>query len=308
MRVKTLLAAVLSAIFVFTGLSPVSAADVSFTPEEIIYSKDQNSDALVSVAGVSRKTPVVVDWGDGTGYERLSSRCTVSKARNAPASCVVSASHYFEATGSYTVRVLQKNKPVGQLIFTVATDPVKGSDNRPHVGDWKAGTPTYYPCQKVDWFYDTATEPAGRAGTRADIATALDIIATYSGLTFVPTQDAESADMWLSYKALDPNVAGLGGYGRVWLSSATSWTEDTWGGAGWVTKNWEQDGKQWTMTTPGRVWLIVHEAMHAMGIGHSEDETNVMHGFSHKAAQLGSGDIDALASLYLENACPAIQM
>jgi hypothetical protein len=100
-----------------------------------------------------------------------------------------------------------------------------------------------------------------------------------------------------------PGAAGLGNgrynsnKGTVTFNPSHWWTENKWGGFGLVT---QPDGTY----TGGNGWLIVHETLHALGMGHVNDRSEVMNPFV-EAYTFGSGDLDGLHTMYLNQPCAA---
>lgn len=311
MRVIAAMATV--AALLVAPVSSAAAAEMSLGKDSVRIDK-QDTQGLVTVTGLSRKDRVSVDWGDGTPRVKVSTSCSVARAKANPQSCSDDVGHLFERPGTYQVSLFEGKKKVSATPLTVIPVPVRGSDNRPHAGDWTTlgsrGQATFYPCQEVLWFLDTSLQPPNAAGTRGDIEAALAVLAPATGLRFTQVSSKEQAQLVYRWENLGAGIAGRGGghlgSAEVQLNPQTRWAGDDFGGLDLVTREWEENGTRWQLTTPGRAWLIIHETMHALGVGHSGDPSEVMYSGPTTVTALGVGDRDALASLYLENPCPAM--
>jgi hypothetical protein len=291
----------------------------------------------------SAKHPVVIDWGDGTveAYEQTKKICkTTKQARKNAKRCVIKVKHQYQELGTYVVKVTnpsKKNLKVISEVITVipsGTNSSSGSvDNSVGVGGWWTPEPgsnsqrvwqaarlgaTFAPCTTVQWYFDRSNEP--NAAMYKQTPEALDIIAKHSGLTFVETQDPNAATLtfeWEEFTGGWANAAGLGGQRRDFRYDPNLNTSvETRTGA--VRFNLLDDwttSKDTTGFSPARVgntiytgsgWLIVHEAMHALGVDHSLVDGEVMSSIiDWDVDSMSSNDIDALNVMYLNNPCPA---
>ncbi len=165
------------------------------------------------------------------------------------------------------------------------------------------GGATYVPCSTVLWYYDRSAEPAGAAGMRAEIEGALARLAEQTGLVFAETTDPAAARLtldWGDLAAESGDAAGIGGrqgrQGFVTFSTTHWWPTDQWPGYGVVV---QPDGSY----AIGRGWLVVHETMHALGMGHVDDVTAIMNPMAG-ATEFNAGDVDGMHTMYLNNPCP----
>jgi hypothetical protein len=265
-------------------------------------------------AGVDAKSKVRVNWGDGEATEHAKGRCGAKGAAAYPDACAVTFDHYYSEPGTYTITAATGRRVATKQV-TVVPAPVawRAPDGWVQPAGWSVigwGAP-FTPCSTVRWYVDRAGEPADRATTRDDVAAGLAVLATQTGLTFVETTDPEQATMTYKWADWGPDEAsGRGGptgmgRGEVTLNSADEWTKNDWAGLNMVTKQWSEGGMLWTWVMPGRGWLIVHETMHALGMGHVEDATQVMNPIA-SAAALGAGDLEGLHTMYLNMPCSPI--
>ena len=291
----------------------------------------------------SAEHPVVVDWGDGTveAYEQTKKICkTPKQARKNAERCVVKVKHQYQELGTYVVKVTNPSKKNLKLVSEVITVIPSGTnsssgsvDNSVGVGGWWTPEPgsnsqrtwqaeplgaTFAPCTTVQWYFDRSKEP--NAAMYKQTPEALDIIAKHSGLTFVETQDPNAAMLtfeWEEFTDGWSRAAGVGGQRRDFRYDPNINTSvETRTGA--VRFNLLDDwatSKNTTGFSPARVgntiytgsgWLVVHEAMHALGVDHSLVDGEVMSPImSWDTKAMSSNDIDALNVMYLNNPCPA---
>ena len=290
---------------------PVVAATINGTD---MFRVDRQDPPVASVTftGVDAKTTVRVNWGDGNPNDTARGRCGARGAIKYPQACSVTITHVYDGVGQFTATAASRGVKQ-QRVFTVVAAPIAW---RPPAGwtqpaGWAILGPgaTFTPCETVPWYFDRTGEPAGRSGMQADIATGLDMLGKRTNLRFVQTTDPAQAKLVFDWRDLNyrgPDIAGVGGptgksRGIVSLSTTSPWTLDIWGGTGVVRND------NWLMA--GRVWLVVHEAMHAMGFGHVGDELQIMYpnGIDPlRTPDFGPGDLDGLWTMYGSQQCPAI--
>jgi hypothetical protein len=275
----------------------------------------QDGMVFIPVLGVSNKTPITVNWGDDSGNETSRVKCAPSTAAKSPARCSLLLQHEYDETGTFTVVVNAGAKTIATKPVIIVPEPRPWSPPEGWVqpSNWSllGGRASFIPCSTAAWSIDHTGEPADRSTMHDDIAAALAALSAETGLTFVEATDPAQATLSFSYADWGINgVAGRGGptginSGRVILNSADEWTKNDWAGLAMVTKTWDADGMHWTSWRPGRGWLIVHETMHALGLGHVEDTTQVMNPIAHSVA-FGGGDLDGLHTMYLSQPCPVL--
>ena len=268
--------------------------------------------ASVTFTGVDAKTTVRVNWGDGGSNDTARGRCAARGAAKYPQACAVTITHVYDSVGAFTATAASRGV-YQQRVLTVVAAPIRWT---PPVGwvqptGWSrlASSATYTACETIPWYFDRTGEPAGRAGMEADIATGLAMLAERTKLNFVRTADPAQAKLTFNWRDLNyrgPDVAGVGGPtsasgGIVSLSTTSPWTLDIWSGTDVVQND------NWLMV--GRAWLVIHEAMHAMGLGHVGDGTQIMYGGGidpTRPPAFGAGDLDGLWTMYGSLECPVI--
>lgn len=166
------------------------------------------------------------------------------------------------------------------------------------------GSATFVPCSTVPWYYDRAMQPASGSTMHADVVAGLAMLSSETGLVFAETADPARARLTISWDDVDARYPGAAAYGGrrgdsgfVVISRSNWWPTDEWPGFGIVT---QPDGSY----SVGRGWLIVHEAMHALGMAHVDDVTAVMNPDAGATA-FNAGDLDGLHTMYPRTACPA---
>lgn len=286
---------------------PVPVAAVAGLPSPRL---DQDTTRTAIVTGASRAAPVSVTWGDGTA-SRARSACSVTRAVKRPGSCTLTLAHAYRSVGSFPIVVRSGKRVIARTTVVVREAPRPWSPPpgfvQPAGWSFFGGGATYVPCSTVAWRYDRSAEPAASAGMRAEIEAGLARLAAETGLAFAETTDPARARLtfdWGDLTARYPGAgeaAGIGGrrggQGFVTFSTTHWWPTDQWPGFGVVT---QPDGSY----AIGRGWLVVHETMHALGLDHVDDATQVMNPIAGLYSDLGAGDRDGLRTMYLNNPCP----
>lgn len=155
--------------------------------------------------------------------------------------------------------------------------------------------PSWAACSVITWSYDSSQAPrGGDVALRKDARTAFATLAAATGLTFKPVQsNGEIVLRWGPAGGAD----GLGG---------VSWTN----GPGSATSGYVELNKasDWAKI-PGsndRGVLILHEASHALGLGHVDLNKALMSPTYRPGVTsptIGSGEKLALATLYHPQSC-----
>ena len=180
---------------------------------------------------------------------------------------------------------------------------------------------TYLPCQTVRWSFDRSGEDPGRNSMIDDVRTGLAALQPLTGLTFTEAPAGSPSDLVFRWGDLTaqghPNAAGYGGFtgwnkGYVTFDTKSDWTLNKWLGWDWRHLEWPRPdlGPGWYSYRdgPGRVALVIHESMHAMGFGHVEDFTSIMYpqgGLPNNQGKFSPGDLAGLRTVYLDRACTA---
>ncbi len=291
----------------------------------------------------SAKHPVVIDWGDGTieSYEQIKKLCkTPKQARKNAERCVIKVKHQYQELGTYVVKVTNRSKKNLKVVSEVITVIPSGTNSdsgsietADGTGGWWTPEPgsnsqrtwqaqrlgaTFAPCTTVKWYFDRSKEP--NAAMYKQTPEALDIIAKHSGLTFVETQDPNEATLtfeWEEFTGGWASAAGLGGQRRDFRydSNLNTSIETRTGSVQYnLLDDWPTSASKKGFSPVrigntihgGNGWLIVHETMHALGVGHSLVDDEVMSPIlDWDTKAMSANDIDALNVMYLNNSCPA---
>lgn len=281
---------------------PVAQPTISVvTPDLLRLDKQNATNNLVVFAGMDAKTKARVNWGDGPDTEKLQGKCKTTTALAHPDWCSITAVHEYENPGQYTITAVVGKSVVSKLV-TISPAPVRWSPPAGFAaGGWSLLTSqaTYYPCQTVPWFYDRASQPGNGGQIYSDVITSLAMLSAETGLTFAETADPSQSALTFRWADVG-TAAGTGGVnlrgGFVNFSTTNWWPTDQWPGFGIVR---QPNG----VYAAGHGWLVIHEVMHAMGIGHVNDRTSVMNPVGGAIA-FNAGDLDALHTMYKNNPCP----
>lgn len=281
---------------------------------------DRDPTFTVTISGLDNRSRARVSWGDGSPVASIRGTCPVSKARRSPQACAVAIDHTYSSAGTFTITSAAAKARASEQV-TIAAKPEPW---RPAAGQqFTAWEPlgrqaTYTPCQTIEWYFDTAGQPADRSTMRDDIVAGLATLAGITGLRFVETTDPRAAELTFSWRNLaelgySESAAGVGGFrgpnqGWVAFSPTNEWTNDYWAGNAPKTKRWQEGDWIYTLSINGRQSLVVHEVMHALGFGHVEDFTSIMYpqSIGNGAGQLSAGDLEGLRTMYPSSPCPLI--
>jgi hypothetical protein len=283
---------------------PVASAGI--TPALPSPRLDQDTSTVVTIRGANSASPISVEWGD-SARSRVRVACSVVAATRRPDACTATLTHRYARAGSFAVAVRDGRRVIARTWLTVRPELLPWSPPAGWIqpAGWSVlGSATYVPCSTVPWFYDRATEPASGSTMHADVAAGLAMLAERTGLTLTETADPALARLTISWGDVDakyPGASGYGGFaggnGYVVISQTDWWPTDAWPGFGIVT---QLDGRY----SVGRGWLVVHEAMHALGLGHVGDVSAIMNPIAG-ATSFSPGDLDGLNTMYPHTPCPA---
>lgn len=159
------------------------------------------------------------------------------------------------------------------------------------------GGATFAPCSTVYWTHNTAKKPKSikTALFEKDIRNSLNLLSKYTGLTFVKANantpsTAPTIDFfWGKARGADGLGGPSGNGGSVEISNNSDWVRDS--NTGWGPM--------------GRNWLIAHETMHVLGLGHSTDRQDQMYPIHRSQNTMGVGDKAGLKVLYPQATCKA---
>ncbi len=271
------------------------------TPDVLRVDKQNETNNLVVFAGMDAKARARVNWGDADPTATVQGSCKTATALAHPDWCSIAVAHEYDAPGTYTITAVAGGQVVSKLV-TIAPEPVRWS---PAAGFAPTGwsllgrQATYFPCQTVPWFYDRTRQPGNAGQIYSDTVTGLAMVAAETGLTFVETTDPAQAALTFRFGDIGSAAGqggGGGGQGFVTYSATDWWPTDPWPGFGIVR---QPNGT----SAAGHGWLVVHEVMHAIGLGHVNDRSSVMNPVGGAIA-FNAGDLDGLHTMYRNNPCP----
>jgi len=281
---------------------PVAQPSITIvTPELLRIDKQDGTNNVVVFGGMDAKTRARVNWGDGSPTEAITGRCSTRTALAHADWCSVPVVHEYSVPGQFTITAIAGRSTVSKLV-TISPAPVRWAPPAGFVqpSGWSLlnRQATYFPCQTVYWYYDRTGQPANGGQIYADTQTGLAMLAAETGLTFTETSDPAASNLTFNWGKTGSAGLGGGAYGsgRVTYDSENFWPTDNWPGFGIVT---QPDGSY----ALGHGWLAVHEVMHALGLGHVNDVTSIMNPLAG-ATRFNPADLDAMHTLYLNNACP----
>ncbi|GAB3267423.1 hypothetical protein GCM10027456_52510 [Kineosporia babensis] len=194
------------------------------------------------------------------------------------------------APGTYTVAVKGGGKTV-----RLTTSVTAG---------WAPMNPPFARCKTLTWSYNAKNEPERAAGMVDDIAEGFKQISQATGIRFKKVSKGATIGLtWAGEKQFpegETDADGLGGStgngtnatkGSVWFNTASRWVAQP--GYG------RYDG------VPGRGALIVHEVVHALGLGHVTDKQALMYPISDVGSPttLTKHEIAGLNTLYNAKSC-----
>lgn len=317
-RAPRILLSALAALAVGVGIAPVATAAPSVvaavaaapvarptitvvTPALLRVDKQNETNNLVVFAGMDAKSKARVNWGDAQGTDAVRGTCKTATSLAHPDWCSVTAAHEYDDPGTYTITAVVGKRVVSKLV-TISPAPVRWA---PPAGFVPAGwsllgrQATYFPCQTVPWFYDRTNQPGNAGQIYSDTVTGLAMLAAETGLVFTETADPNQAALTFRFGNVGTSAGtggGAFGVGTVTYSSTDWWPTDPWPGFGIVHQS---NGYY----AAGHGWLVVHEVMHAIGLGHVNDTTSIMNPVGGAIA-LNAGDLDGLHTMYRNNPCP----
>ena len=264
--------------------------------------------------GVDSKTTVEVSFEvlpEG-GTQKKKGKCSVAKARKSPDKCRVTLSHSYTQVGRQALSGWAGKERIFQVIEIIEdrwTPPAGQVFN-----GWRTYRDSYganfSPCRQITWFFDRPNEKADRNTMIDDVRAGLATLEPLTGLTFVETDDPNSAALTFNWGDVSDygDVAGTGftdgvNRGRVTFSDTNKTTQNVWAGAGYQRLDdypspgfwWESDRRQ---------SLVIHEVMHTLGFEHVDIPDSIMNPDFMNGTTFNAGDLEGLATMYGNNPCP----
>jgi len=148
---------------------------------------------------------------------------------------------------------------------------------------------SFEPCSTITWAYDDRKAPQGTRAITKDLRKAMRIVAKNAGVQFTPAADRASADLVFTWGKANGHAAVANYPGEVEFSRSARINRDSRAGAG----------------AGDRVWLIVHEILHILGLQHTKERDSVMYPYMTNQKGLSRTDKALLKALYTMHPCPA---
>jgi len=314
---------ILSLGLVFAMTSALGATSIAVAiPAEakVTVSKasvEANHPITVKVTNSKSKKVVTVLWGDGS-VSKKKNKCTAKQVRQKLTRCNMKFTHTYTQTGTFAVKVKQSKKVLKKKSVTVrAGHSHQGKHN--HGKSWKApkgwvqpegwavfnGGATFKPCSTVKWHFDRKGEPEARSLMIETIRESFDLISERTGLTFVESKTKTTkakGGINIKWKKMG-SIASGGGFGfnskRGHVSLNPTWDRgaDIYAGHAPLL-----DAFGNASSDKANGWVVVHEILHALGMGHVDDPSSIMYPFTG-AAEFSEGDLAGMREMYLNNPC-----
>lgn len=288
---------------------------VSISPTTSRIGDQPVNPVTVVVRGVDSKTTVEVSFEvlpEG-GTQKKKGKCSVAKARKSPDKCRVTLSHSYTQVGQQALSGWAGKERIFQVIEITEdrwTPPAGQVFN-----GWRTYRDSYganfSPCRQITWFFDRSNEKADRNTMIDDVRAGLATLEPLTGLTFVETDDPNSAALtfnWGDISEYGENFAGYAstdGVNKGWVifSDTADWTKNVWAGSGNIRLDDYPSPGFWR-SKDGRQTLVIHEVMHTLGFEHVDVPDSIMHPTNMNGTTFNQGDLEGLATMYLNNPCP----
>ena len=194
----------------------------------------------------------------------------------------------------------------------------------PHTraGEVTLASATFAPCSMLTWAYNPDGATAKSQALASDIVVALELVSARTGLRFVPASSGRPPDLafaWATLSDYPEDTQAIGWASGVTFAIGAEMTADVWSGFG--RKSVRRQYGSFDVGV-GRGWLVVHEILHSLGLGHSDEPGSVMAPTAKITNVLGRrelrremrsvpapgfspGDIANLSAMYPRAGCPA---
>jgi hypothetical protein len=211
--------------------------------------------------------------------------------------------------GEFTRLFKAKQFKTGNTAFTVRVKDTTGASmNFPiTVAKGWAGlsdfvNPTFEPCSTVTWSYNKNSQPNSSKLMYRTISQSMTLLSKKTGLRIVEAPKGVAGDIRVGWGNLSAmgygNVAGVGGPGGdITLNTKKNVSvRDSYAGF-----EQREQGRQYG----GNGWLIAHEALHVLGMGHSDSNGELMSSSNADQAKdgFGKGDMAGIKELYRPGTC-----
>ena len=210
--------------------------------------------------------------------------------------------------GEFTRLFKAKQFKTGNTAFTVRVKDTTGASmNFPiTVAKGWAGfvddvNPTFEPCSTVTWSYNKNSQPKSSKLMHRTISQSMTLLSKKTGLRIVEAPKGVAGDIRVGWGNLSAmgygNVAGVGGPGGdITLNTKKNVSvRDSYAGF-----EQREQGRQYG----GKGWLIAHEALHVLGMGHSDSNGELMSSANYQDKDgFGKGDMAGIKELYRPGTC-----
>jgi hypothetical protein len=165
------------------------------------------------------------------------------------------------------------------------------------------GRPVRFQCRTVTYKVDVRYAPGSNDTALAETKAAASMVSRASGIKLVyggtaavdssSTQRASGADITVKYGTLPYASASTVTAGYTWMSWAGLRGTDA---LRKITSSKTVIKKSLSVSSAKNTAIVAHEFMHALGMGHSTSESDVMHA-PVKVTALGAGDLAGLKAV-----------
>ena len=160
--------------------------------------------------------------------------------------------------------------------------------------------PTFEPCSTVTWSYNKNSQPKSSKLMHRTISQSMTLLSKKTGLRIVEAPKGVAGDIRVGWGNLPAmgyvDAAGVGGPdGHITLNTKENdWVRDSY--AGFDKRNRYRE--------MGNGWLIAHEALHVLGMGHSDSNGELMSSANYQDKDgFGKGDMAGIKKLYRPGTC-----
>lgn len=165
-------------------------------------------------------------------------------------------------------------------------------------------------CSPIKWHYAPDQQAYGTAET--DVTRAIAMLADRTGLTFTRVPDKAQADLTIGWATpqqepmLKGSTVGVGGPAYQSIDPSRNHGTQALIVSGEVTLDATETARPGFVAADGWTWgqVVLHEVMHALGLGHARGDKQVMYPMASTRNQsFGAGDLNGLRMVGAEKGC-----